>query len=119
MTFVPRLGKQIWQRIFMTPSIPDLPVVEAVPTPPPLPVIPLDPAEILDQLPKRIRHVQAEVAKVVVGQEAAVLAMLYALFSRVHCLLVGVPGLAKTLLAKHFPWQPGDSNQLPNKVVTA
>src|SRR6266478_806059 len=84
----------------MIPPIAGLPEVKStpVPAPPLLPVIPQDPAEILDHLPKRIRLVQAEVAKVVVGQEAAVFAALYALFSRGHCLLVGVPGLAKTLL---------------------
>ena len=64
----------------------------------PPPLIIQEPAEILEQLPRKIRQVQAEVAKVVVGQEAAVLAAFYALFSRGHCLLVGVPGLAKTLL---------------------
>src|ERR1043166_8154586 len=74
----------------MTP--PDL--TEAAPPP----LIVQEPAEILEQLPRKIRQVQAEVAKVVVGQESAVLAAFYALFSRGHCLLVGVPGLAKTLL---------------------
>src|SRR5947208_3112776 len=97
MTFLERPAKPSRRNTsYMTPPIPDLPDVQT--TPPPPPVIPLDPAEILDRLPKRIRMVQAEVAKVVVGQEAAVFAMLYALFSRGHCLLVGVPGLAKTLL---------------------
>ena len=38
--------------------------------------------------------------KVVVGQEATVEAALCALLSRGHCLLVGVPGLAKTLLVR-------------------
>src|SRR5881628_13002 len=80
----------------MIPPIP-APEIES-PTPVPPPLIPQDPAEILDHLPKKIRLVQAEVAKVVVGQEAVVSAALYALFSRGHCLLVGVPGLAKTLL---------------------
>jgi MoxR-like ATPase len=65
-------------------------------TPPPL--LPQDPAEVLESLPKIVGRVQAEVAKVVVGQDATVSAALYALFSRGHCLLVGVPGLAKTLL---------------------
>src|SRR6266700_6496795 len=64
----------------------------------PPPIIRQDPAEILEQVPRKIRQVQNEVAKVVVGQEEAVSASLYALFSRGHCLLVGVPGLAKTLL---------------------
>src|SRR5947209_9374127 len=90
----------------MTPPIPELPQVET-PAPPlptfqpaPPPIIPQDPAETLERLPGKIRDVQSEVAKVVVGQEEAVLAALYALFSRGHCLLVGVPGLAKTLLVQ-------------------
>jgi len=42
--------------------------------------------------------VRAEVAKVIVGQDAVVEQLLVAIFSRGHGLLVGVPGLAKTLL---------------------
>ena len=41
-----------------------------------------------------------EIAKVIVGQETIVEHMLIALLSRGHCLLVGVPGLAKTLLIR-------------------
>ena len=40
----------------------------------------------------------AEIRKVIVGQEKPVEEVLIGLFSRGHCLLVGVPGLAKTLL---------------------
>ncbi len=39
-----------------------------------------------------------EIRKVIVGQEKAVEEVLIALFSKGHCLLMGVPGLAKTLL---------------------
>ena len=42
--------------------------------------------------------VRAEVAKVIVGQDAVVEQLLVCIFSRGHALLVGVPGLAKTLL---------------------
>ena len=70
-----------------------------LPAPPPLPpIIEYDPAAVLDQLAPRIRLLQDEIAKVIVGQEEIILAALYALFARGHCLLVGVPGLAKTLL---------------------
>jgi MoxR-like ATPase len=41
-----------------------------------------------------------EIAKVIVGQETIVEQLLVALLARGHCLLVGVPGLAKTLLIK-------------------
>jgi MoxR-like ATPase len=39
-----------------------------------------------------------QIAKAVIGQKAVIEQLLMALFSRGHCLLVGVPGLAKTLL---------------------
>ena len=70
-----------------------LPPVPAAP-----PVIEHDPAVVLDQLAPRLRLLQDEIAKVIVGQEDVIRAVLYALFARGHCLLVGVPGLAKTLL---------------------
>ena len=57
-----------------------------------------DPAVVLDRLTPRVRRLQEEVAKVIIGQDQVVAAALYALFARGHCLLVGVPGLAKTLL---------------------
>jgi len=41
---------------------------------------------------------RSEVAKVIVGQERVIEELLIALFAGGHCLLVGVPGLAKTLL---------------------
>jgi MoxR-like ATPase len=40
----------------------------------------------------------AELHKVIIGQDAVVELLLQAMFSRGHCLLVGVPGLAKTLM---------------------
>jgi MoxR-like ATPase len=54
----------------------------------------------LDNLPRRAARLQEEIAKVVVGQSHTVEAALYALLARGHCLLVGVPGLAKTLLVQ-------------------
>ncbi len=47
-------------------------------------------------------RIHGEVSKVVVGQDAAVSALLCALFARGHVLLEGVPGVAKTLLARAF-----------------
>ena len=57
-----------------------------------------DPGVILEKLAPKIEQLQREVGKVIVGQEQIVAAALYALLARGHCLLVGVPGLAKTLL---------------------
>ena len=56
------------------------------------------PTVVLAGLPDKVKRLQVESAKAVVGQEPAVSVILYALLSRGHCLLVGVPGLAKTLL---------------------
>src|SRR6476660_6267824 len=44
------------------------------------------------------QRLTAEIGKVIVGQNKVIEQLLMALFSRGHCLLVGVPGLAKTLL---------------------
>ena len=43
---------------------------------------------------------KSEIQKVIVGQEEIIELLLVSLFSKGHCLLVGVPGLAKTLLIK-------------------
>ncbi|GAA1129697.1 MoxR family ATPase [Arthrobacter flavus] len=45
-------------------------------------------------------NVRSEVAKVIVGQDAAVTGMLIALLAKGHVLLEGVPGVAKTLLVR-------------------
>lgn len=54
--------------------------------------------EQLDILSAKCNDLKAEVAKVIVGQEEVINQLLITIFSRGHCLLVGVPGLAKTLL---------------------
>jgi MoxR-like ATPase len=47
---------------------------------------------------ERVATLRSEIAKVIVGQQAIVEKMLIALLCRGHCLIIGVPGLAKTLL---------------------
>ncbi len=49
---------------------------------------------------KLYERLREALAPVIVGQDAIVELLLVSLFSRGHCLLIGVPGLAKTLLAK-------------------
>jgi len=44
------------------------------------------------------QNLSAEISKVIVGQDEVVKLLLTSIFSQGHCLLVGVPGLAKTLL---------------------
>lgn len=54
--------------------------------------------EQLDILSAKCNDLKAEIAKVIVGQEEVINQLLITIFSRGHCLLVGAPGLAKTLL---------------------
>jgi MoxR-like ATPase len=54
--------------------------------------------QALDRLRTAHDTLRAELSKVIVGQTDVVDQLLMAIFSRGHCLLVGVPGLAKTLL---------------------
>ncbi len=46
------------------------------------------------------RRITQELNKVIVGQDRIVLLLLASLFARGHCLLIGVPGLAKTLIVR-------------------
>ncbi|MEM9386188.1 MAG: MoxR family ATPase [Pseudomonadota bacterium] len=57
-------------------------------------------AEQIDTLLAQLQGVRENVARVVVGQEAVVEQLLVTLLAAGHCLLEGVPGLAKTLLVK-------------------
>ena len=50
------------------------------------------------RLQEGYRVIREEVQKVIVGQELVVEQLLISIFARGHCLLIGVPGLAKTLL---------------------
>jgi len=45
-------------------------------------------------------RITAELGKIMVGQETIIRLLLVSLFARGHCLLIGVPGLAKTLLVR-------------------
>jgi MoxR-like ATPase len=54
--------------------------------------------EAVDALAQSYRDLSKEIGKVIVGQKDVVTAVIISLFSNGHCLLVGVPGLAKTLL---------------------
>ena len=54
--------------------------------------------EQVDKLRKAYAAMEEEIKKVIVGQDHVVDELFMALFCRGHCLLIGVPGLAKTLL---------------------
>ncbi len=52
----------------------------------------------VDKLAQSYKDLKNEIAKVIIGQDEVVKAVILSLFSNGHSLLVGVPGLAKTLL---------------------
>lgn len=54
--------------------------------------------EAVEGLVSKYKQLNAEIGKVIVGQEETIKSVLISVFSKGHCLLVGVPGLAKTLL---------------------
>ena len=83
------------------------------PTLPPSPTPPVPPASVAPGMPaapapaevpavEKLKHARdlllREMGKVIVGQQEVIDSLLIAMFSRGHCLLVGVPGLAKTLM---------------------
>lgn len=55
---------------------------------------------LANKLNESVRKIKSEIAKVIIGQDEVIDHLLISLLSRGHCLLVGVPGLAKTLLIK-------------------
>ncbi|MEQ7798748.1 MoxR family ATPase [Pedobacter sp. ASV1-7] len=54
----------------------------------------------VDALHQSYKSIKAEIGKVVIGQDEIIKSVLISIFSNGHCLLVGVPGLAKTLLVQ-------------------
>jgi len=60
--------------------------------------LPADDVAAIDELGKTYKMFREELAKVIIGQEQVVEQLAVALFARGHALLMGVPGLAKTLL---------------------
>lgn len=56
--------------------------------------------EAVDGLHRAYKEIRDEISKVVIGQDEVVKSVLISIFSNGHCLLVGVPGLAKTLLVQ-------------------
>ncbi|HPY82871.1 MAG TPA: AAA family ATPase, partial [Bacteroidales bacterium] len=54
--------------------------------------------EAVDALKQAYQTLKQEIQKVIIGQEHIIDDVLISIFSGGHCLLVGVPGLAKTLL---------------------
>ena len=59
-----------------------------------------DEVKAVDEFVVKYNEFKNEIAKVIVGQEEVVQQVLISIFCNGHCLLVGVPGLAKTLLVQ-------------------
>ena len=59
-----------------------------------------DKVQAAEQFTDDFKKLRTEIGKIVVGQQDIVDQLLISLFSRGHCILVGVPGLAKTLLIR-------------------
>lgn len=57
-------------------------------------------SDLLLQFSTKVKEIRKEIAKVIVGQDDVVEELLISLFAKGNCLLIGVPGLAKTLLIK-------------------
>ena len=58
----------------------------------------MDDLHAVEQLKNAHSNIKAEIGKAIVGQDKVIEQLLIALLSSGHCLLVGVPGLAKTML---------------------
>lgn len=81
------------------------PAPESKPEPAPTPApaanngtLPADDVAAVDQLGKKYQALKTELGKVIIGQEEVIEQLAICLFARGHGLLMGVPGLAKTLL---------------------
>ena len=62
------------------------------------PTLPDDDVAAIDRLGAIYKELSSELSKMIIGQQRVVELLSIALFSRGHALLMGVPGLAKTLL---------------------
>jgi len=58
----------------------------------------LSDVEAVDLLVQKYQKLKNEIGRVIVGQDDVIKSMLISIFCQGHCLLVGVPGLAKTLM---------------------
>ena len=83
--------------VVLAPEVPPQPVA-ATRRPTPLPPSPGNDAAAAAELAELRGRLFQEIGKRIVGQEDVIDHLLISLFARGHCLFVGVPGLAKTLL---------------------
>ncbi|MBI5403722.1 MAG: MoxR family ATPase [Ignavibacteriae bacterium] len=60
----------------------------------------LSDSELVQDLSAKYKNLRSEISKVIVGQDKIIEQVIISILSKGHCLLVGVPGLAKTLIVK-------------------
>ena len=76
----------------------DIPATEVTPDSAATTTLPADDVAAIDHLGKVYLSFKEEIGKVIIGQEDVIEQLAICLFARGHALLMGVPGLAKTLL---------------------
>jgi MoxR-like ATPase len=78
----------------------DVQVLEVVPeaTTPDMPALGAGEIEAARRLQQAFASIKQQLAQVIVGQDKVIEELLIAMFARSHCILEGVPGLAKTLM---------------------
>ena len=59
-----------------------------------------DDVQLVEKLNETVQKIKLEISKVIIGQDTIIDQLIISLLSKGHCLLIGVPGLAKTLLIK-------------------
>jgi MoxR-like ATPase len=59
-----------------------------------------DDVQLVEKLNETVKKIKQEIGKVIIGQDIIIDQLIVSLLSKGHCLLIGVPGLAKTLLIK-------------------
>src|SRR5262249_54978671 len=74
--------------------VPVLPVAGSTPTP----ELRQEDLDSVRKLKDAFDNIKNQLSRVIVGQEEVIEELLIAMFSRGHCMLEGVPGLAKTLM---------------------
>lgn len=65
-----------------------------------IPTASADDLQAIKKLGAARETLKSEIAKVIIGQQEVIDDLLTAIFSRGHCLMIGVPGLAKTLMVR-------------------
>ena len=59
-----------------------------------------DDVQLVEKLNETVQKIKQEIGKVIIGKDTIIDQLIISLLSKGHCLLIGVPGLAKTLLIK-------------------